>query len=121
MKNNFKPVFDRLRGVLKKHAKGLTVAEDSTESYCLEGGSHPTHKRPMPIAWVKVAKNYVSYHLMPVYACPSLLANFSGELKARMQGKSCFNFQALDEGLFQELDQLTSDGFKAFREAGYLK
>ena len=41
-------------------------------------------------------------------------------LRARMQGKACFNFKAVDETLFGELDRLTGDGLKAFEAAGYL-
>jgi len=46
----------------------------------------------MPIAWVKIEKNYVSYHLMPVYGCPKLLDTISAELRARMQGKVVLQF-----------------------------
>jgi hypothetical protein len=75
----------------------------------------------MPIAWVQIGKGYVSYHLMPVCGCPKLLGNVSAKLKARMQGKSCFNFKASDEELFAELERLTVAGFAAFKQAGYLK
>jgi hypothetical protein len=37
------------------------------------------------------------------------------ELKKRMQGKSCFNFTSVDEGLFQELAALTGKGFDELR------
>jgi hypothetical protein len=74
----------------------------------------------MPIAWVEIGKSYVGYHLMPVYGNPKLLDGFSKELRKRMQGKSCFNFKAVDEALFAELDELTRQSFIAFRKAGYL-
>ena len=118
--SDFEAVFARLRGVLAKHSAGLTVTEDSAARYCLEGGLHPTHKRPMPIAWVQISKAYVSYHLMPIYGFPKLLDNFSKALKARMQGKSCFNFKVVDDALFDEIDRLTAESFAAFRKAGYM-
>ena len=62
------------------------MSEDSPTRYCLEGGLHPKHKKPMPIAWVEVGKNYVSFHHMGVYCAPELLAGASKKLKARMQG-----------------------------------
>ncbi len=74
----------------------------------------------MPIAWVQIGKNYVSYHLMPVYGCPKLLDGLSPKLKARMQGKSCFNFKETDEALFSELEKLTATGIAAFKKAGFL-
>ena len=52
---------------------------------------------------------------MPVYAFPGLLKGMSPELKRRMQGKSCFNFTAMDEQLFGELSRLTDAGFQKFR------
>jgi hypothetical protein len=120
MSADFKLVFAQLRDVLANHSAKLTVAEDSPTRYCLEGGLHPKHKKPMPIAWVEIGKSYVGYHLMPVYGNPKLLDGFSKELRKRMQGKSCFNFKAVDEALFAELDELTRQSFIAFRKAGYL-
>ena len=35
-----------------------------------------------------------------------------------MQGKSCFNFKAVDEATLAELRQLTERGFEAFRKDG---
>jgi hypothetical protein len=43
----------------------------------------------------------------------------SKKLKARMQGKSCFNFRAVDEDLFKELEDLTAKGFEAFRKGTF--
>ena len=74
----------------------------------------------MPLAWVQIGKAYVSFHHMGVYGCPKLLDNHSTALKKRMQGKSCFNFSTLDEALFAELDQLTTEAFAALRKAGCL-
>jgi hypothetical protein len=116
----FTAVFQALRGILQRHVGKLSVSEDSSTRYCLEGGMHPTHKRPMPIAWVVVGKGYVSFHHMGVYARPELLKSASKELRAHMQGKSCFNFKAVDEALFAELEGLTVRGFEAFRSAGFM-
>jgi hypothetical protein len=74
----------------------------------------------MPIAWVEIGKGYVSFHLMPVYGCPKLLDDLSEKLRARMQGKSCFNFKVVDEALFEELERLTVRGFAAFAKAGFM-
>ena len=118
--SEFPAIFAALRGLLERNASKLTVIEDSANRYCLEGGSHPTHKKPMPIAWVQIGKGYVSFHHMGVYARPALLKTVSKELRARMQGKSCFNFKTVDEALFSELEELTIRGFDAFRKAGFM-
>ena len=57
---------------------------------------------------------------MGVYENPKLLAGLSKKLKARMQGKTCFNFKVVDEPLFKELEQLTAEGLTAFRKAGFI-
>lgn len=121
MTTNFPEVFSALRGILSRHSGRLVVTEDTTSCYRLEGGKHPTHKRPFPIAWVTVGKAYVSFHHMGVYARPDLLQGVSRELRARMQGKSCFNFTRVDPALFAELEDLTVRGFDAFRDAPFMK
>ena len=121
MPANFPQVFAALRDILKRHAGKLIVTEDTPSCYRLEGGMHPTHKKPFPIAWVTVGKRYVSFHHMGVYARPDLLKGVSKELKARMQGKSCFNFTSADPALFAELEELTGRGFETFRKTPFMK
>ena len=121
MNPEFGGVFAALRAILARHVGGLTVTEDSPTRYCLEGGRHPKHGTPMPIAWVQIGKRYVSFHHMAVYARPELLEGVSQELLARMQGKSCFNFSSVDATLFAELESLTVRGFDAFRNASFMK
>jgi hypothetical protein len=57
---------------------------------------------------------------MPVYLKPELLASVSPELKARMQGKSCFNFTPIDPQLFQELAGLTKACYISYEEQGFV-
>jgi hypothetical protein len=66
---------------------------------------------------VEIKKNYVSYHLVPLYVRPGLLDNLSPTLRKRMQGKACFNFTKTDAGILQELRDLTKKGFQEFRKA----
>jgi hypothetical protein len=121
MPNNFPQVFTALRDILVRHGGKLVVTEDTPSCYRLEGGMHPTHKKPFPIAWVSVDKAYVSFHHMGVYARPDLLKGVSKKLKARMQGKSCFNFTSADPKIFAELEDLTIRAFDAFRNAPFMK
>jgi hypothetical protein len=107
MADSFTEIFTALRSILRRHAGKLVVSEDSPTRFCLEGGLHPKHRKPMPIVWTEIGKNYVSFHHMGVYACPDLLKGVSKKLRARMQGKACFNFVSVDEPLFAELEELT--------------
>lgn len=120
MADSFADVFSALRAILKRNAGMLTVSEERATRFCLHGGLHPKHNTPMPIAWVEVGKRYVSFHHMGVHARPDLLKGISATLKARMQGKSCFNFRTVDERLFAELEELTIRAFEAFRKSGFM-
>ena len=119
MKSEFESIFGRLRGILQKHTGVLTVTADAPDHYCLTVAYSAKLKKGFPAAWVKISKAYVSYHFMPVYMFPKLCDGLSKELRARMQGKSCFNFKAVDEALFKELELLTAQGFDMARKAGF--
>jgi hypothetical protein len=125
----FASVFARLRAILHQHAGTLSVKSDTADYYCLEAGAGPAAvrawrgemRKPMiPVGWVQIGKAYVSYHLMSVYGNHKLLEGMSKELKARMQGKTCFNFKSHDEALFQELERLTGQSLAAFKKAGFI-
>ena len=119
MNAEFASIFGRLREILRKHTGALTVTDDTPDHYCLAVDSRPKLKKGFPAAWVKIGKGYVSYHFMPVYMFPKLRDGLSQKLRARMQGKSCFNFKAADESLFEESERLTTQGFATAREAGF--
>jgi hypothetical protein len=103
-------VFAALRKILAAHAKGLKPTADGPKSYSLNTPYSPKWKKELFFGGVRVAKNYVSFHLFPVYMYPDLLDGISEGLRARMQGKSCFNFRAPDPELFRELAALTKAG-----------
>ena len=86
----------------------------------LLGAPHEKYPDGMFFAGVKQQKRYVSYYLMPVYTEPQLAAAVSPDLRRRMQGKSCFNFTKVDEGLFDELMDLTEKGREAYTAKGWL-
>jgi hypothetical protein len=109
-------VFAALRKILARHAGSFAVAADTGDRYSLTGGWSAKRGRNIPAGWVEIQKNYVSYHLMPVYASPALRKKMSPELGQRMQGKACFNFTRVDPKLFAELDRLTEAGFEQFRK-----
>ena len=119
MNAEFVSIFARLRDILQNHAEALSVTVDAPEHYCVSVDYSPKLKKGYLAAWVKVGKGYVSYHFMPVYMFPKLRDGLSKELRARMQGKSCFNFKRADETLFTELEELTKEGFAAARKAGF--
>jgi hypothetical protein len=112
-------VFLSLRKILSEYSEDMIVKHDTDLNYYLD--TRKTYnKKPVFFGAVQIKKNYVSYHLMPVYMSPALLAGMSPELKKRMQGKSCFNFKTMDEKLFEELAGLTRKGYEFFKKEGWL-
>lgn len=113
-------VFDRLRAILEPYLGDLVVSIDQPGNLYLDTTDVASNGRPRAFGGVQTKKNYVSYHLMPVYENPNLLRDISPKLRARMQGKSCFNFKAVDEDLFAQLADLTQRGYSDFQEQGKL-
>jgi hypothetical protein len=107
----FSETFATLRGVLDKHARNLLVHVDKPGDYQLCSTTMTDRVgRPLFIAAVQTRKRYVSFHLMPVYACPDLVKEISPSLKKRMQGKACFNFTTIEPAQVKELSALTKKG-----------
>ena len=114
------PVFTALRALLLPYAAQLDCAVDRPDEFSLYTRHRLKNGQPLWFGGVQIKKRYVSYHLMPVYVQPDLLTSLSPDLKKRMQGKSCFNFTALDPALFAELAALTEAGFQEYGRQGYL-
>ncbi|MDP9465461.1 MAG: hypothetical protein M3P52_12610 [Actinomycetota bacterium] len=89
-------------------------------SYLLLGAASEKYPDGLTFGGVGIGKRYVSYHLMCVYMGPGLLEGMSPELRKRMQGKSCFNFTTVDEGLFDELSAITAKGRELYAAQGWL-
>lgn len=112
----FEDVYTILRSMMKSFSDNLVVKADSKDGLMLVGPNPDIKGRELWFGGVEIKKNYVSYHLMPVYMNPGLLEGLSPELRKRMQGKSCFNFKKVDEKLFSDLRDLTQKGHDWFVE-----
>ena len=119
-KNDFGEVFARLKKIFKPYAKKMDAAYDTKAYYLLNTRHIMKNKQPLCFGGVRLGKNYVSFYLMSVYACPDLLKSMSPELKKRLQGKSCFNFNEVDEKLFKELAKLTKAGAARFSDKKFV-
>jgi hypothetical protein len=117
---DFAGVFAALKAILEPYKKHLHVLPYKPEFYCLVTRL-PVHKgKPVWFAAIRMGKNYVSYHLMPVYMHPAMQKRIPPELKKRMQGKACFNFAEVDPVLFRQLADLTAAGFEGYRALKYV-
>jgi hypothetical protein len=109
---HFDVVYSRLSEMLLRHKDKLSVAIEKPGEFWMAVTGATYRGKPLVFAGVRMGKNYVSYHLMSVYMRK---VEMSAELKKRLQGKACFNFAAVDEKLFRELDRLTELGLKDYR------
>jgi len=120
--DEFQSIFKKLRAILEPYAAKLVLVHDTDTHYYLDTKLvMPATKLPLFFAAARIQKSYVSFYLMPVYACPELSKSVSPALKKRMQGKSCFNFKSVDENLFADLAKLTAAGFKKFQDPAVLE
>lgn len=113
-------VYAELKAILQPYAAKLDTKTNTDTELYIDTKHIQKNKKPLFFAAVQVKKNYVSFHLMPVYVDPSLLEGMSEELKRRMQGKSCFNFTHTDPDLFKELTMLAKSGFARYKEQGFV-
>ncbi|MGV7221915.1 MAG: hypothetical protein ACQ9MH_10340 [Nitrospinales bacterium] len=116
----FQDIFKKLKKVMREYAPEMDCDEDQPHHYSLHTRYIMKNKKPLYFGAVKIGKNYVSFHLMPVYVFPELLTNISPELKRRMQGKSCFNFKSVGADLFDELKALSEKSYETYKDAGYI-
>jgi hypothetical protein len=115
----FPIVFEKLKSILTPYAKKFTVTVDKPDAFSLDGPYSEKWKRDLFFGSVQIKKSYVSFYLMPVYVCPGLVNEISPALKKHMQGKSCFNFKTYEKSLFDELKQLTKQGYERFMKEQY--
>lgn len=95
----------------------MDLTQDTDSAYSLNTyKTNPIYNQITFFASAVIKKNDVSYYLMPVYMYPELLNGISEELRKRMQGKSCFHFNQIDEALFRELNELTRSGYTKYKE-----
>lgn len=131
---DLQPVYDELRRRLSVHEDDFEVTDNLTDAnvaggrkvearspgtYLLLGAPSDAYPDGVMFASVNLGKRYVSYHLMSIYADPD--TTISPELDKRRQGKTCFNFTRIDEGLFDELADLTANGRDSYAAQGLLR
>lgn len=116
--NNYQKIYDRLKKNLKKYEEKFTVLSNTNNNYSLEGTYSERFEKNLWFGGVEIRKNYVSYHLMPVYMYKELSQTVPESLKKRMQGKSCFNFNTYSEELFNEIEKFTDKCYKEFVKRG---
>lgn len=116
---DFAQIYQQLRGILEPYAPEMVVTADTDANYSLDTRHTMKNGQPLFFASASVRKSYVSFYVMPVYVFPELLEGI-GDLKKRMQGKSCFNFKELDDALVVALADLVLRGHERYAAEGML-
>jgi hypothetical protein len=112
---DFEATFATLRALFKPYERHFTVIVDRPGKYYLASKTAKTASgAAIWFGGAAIRKNYVSCHLIPVYANPALLEDLSPSLRKRMQGKSCFNFTEIEPAHVKELEAVTKKGFAGF-------
>ena len=119
-KSSFQSVFGRLQHILQEYEQDLVVHTDRQGDYVLYTPFAEAHKGEVFFGSVRIYKSYVSFQLMPVYVFPDLLEGMSPKLRARMHGKSCFNFKTIEPSQVKELARLCKRGFARFKKGQLL-
>lgn len=120
LQGNPPALFIALRDLLRAHEAQLLVVHDDAGHFYANCRNLDAKGKPQFFGAVKVSGRKHSFHFMPVYDYPELLAGISPALKKRMQGKSCFNFDVLDPDLLHELQLLIEQGVSRYTVAGKL-
>jgi hypothetical protein len=108
-------VFAALRKLLESVSSEISIQTDKPDNYHTVFPELTHRGKPLYFAGVKTGKNYVSYHLLPLYYNPDLNKQVPAELKKRKQGMACFNFASVDDARFAELRTLSALGLKMFK------
>lgn len=117
-KGNFEAVFAALREVLAAYSDRLLVTVDKPGDYQISSRTLKDRTgRPLFVAAVQIKKNYVSYHLLPLYMNPALQKKVSPDLKKRKQGMACFNFTEIAPEQIRDIAGLTGECIEAFKNA----
>ena len=110
----FDPVFAQLRAIMLDAAGDQLTARDEPGDLLIHRrATDPRTGKPLWFGAVTTKRSYVAFHLMPLYDNPSLGDGLFERLAKRRQGKSCFNFKAVDPELFAELAALTREAARS--------
>ena len=112
--------FAALRAILSEFDGKLRVANDEPGKYELVSLQPRSKGKPLYFGSVVIQKNYVSFHLVPLYTHPELEKNISADLKRHKQGTGCFNFTEPDLLLFVQLAALSVAGYRVYQSKGWV-
>jgi hypothetical protein len=124
-KTNFVEIFQTIRASLQPYAvMGFDNRVNSETNYDLWSNKNVViegkKRDEVFFASVVIQKKYVGFYFMPVYAQPDMKQVFDEDLLKLLKGKSCFHIEALDELLLSHIEDALAEGFKIYKEKGWV-
>lgn len=113
-------VFEELRCLLLAPAATMDVKRDDGDECYVDTRHVHTNGKPLFFGAVARRQAEVTFYFMPIYVQPALLDAVSPTLRARLKGKSCFHFKAMDSALAEEVRALVQRGVESYRAQGFL-
>jgi hypothetical protein len=104
MKTDLIEIFQSIRASMQPYAaKGFSVKTNTENEYDLWSEKNVVFagkkRNEVHFATVKINKNYVALHFMPVYVETDIKALFHENLLKLLKGKACFHIKKLDDEL----------------------
>lgn len=122
MNNQLKPVFKRLKGILKPYEPSLILKFDREDMYYVDTPYVMKYnKQNLLFGSVVLDQHEVKFYLNPVILFPELLEDVSDALKAKKVNTPYFSFTTIDEDLLAELEDLTQKGIEKFQREGAIR
>jgi hypothetical protein len=124
MPDTLQEIHDRLKTILSKYCPPLTAKVDTPrryELYSIKDLVIDGRKRSeVYFAGIIIQKSFVGFYFMPMYANPEFVEGLSPELKKFIKGKACLNIKKADQNLFKEIEMMTRDGFKLYKQLKWI-
>ena len=120
MPDKLQEIQDQLKAILSKYCPPLTAKVDtagryelySTKDLVIDGRK----RSELYFAGAMIQKSFVGFYFMPIYSNPDFVEALDPELKKCIKGKACFNIKSADKRLLKQIEKMTRDGFKMYKQ-----
>ena len=122
MQDKLVPIFNKLKGMLKKYEGKLKPKFDLDSKYDLWSFKDleiaGRKRKEVYFAGLIIQSNYVGFYFMPIYVDGKLA--FGPELMKLLKGKSCFHIKELDNKLEKQIKKALKVGYGLYVEKGWV-
>ncbi len=124
MPDPLQAIHDELKAILSKYSPPLTVKVETPRRYELYSIKDLVidgrERSEIYFAGTIVQKSFVGLYFMPIYSNPEFVSALPAELKKCIKGKACFNIKKADQQLLKQIEKMTRDGFKMYKQKKWI-